>query len=182
MQVTSRGTLVAIAALALAGAPLAAQEAATPDQQEACRLALEPASIQVQADAFNVEALLERDLGEELTASVAEESGLQVAIVPLQVEPAAEISRAVAEEEAEAAGEAQENEEAEAEENEEAEAEAQESPELAVAGAAAEFEAKQIISLKLDASAAQPGEYEIQVSSGDAQCSGKVTVTAPAEQ
>lgn len=171
MQVTSRGTLVAIAALALAGAPLAAQEAATPDQQEACRLVLEPTSIQVQADAFNAEALLERDLGEELTASVAEESGLQVAIVPPEVEPAAEISRAVAEEEAEAAAEAQEN-------------EAQENPELAVAGAAAEFAAKQIISLKLDASAAQPGEYEIQVSSGDAQCSGKVTVTAkePAEQ
>lgn len=160
MQVNSRGALLGTAALALASAPLAAQEPATPDQPEACRLVLEQTPIQVQADAFNVDVLLERELGYELTASVAEESGLQVAIVPPEVEPAAERIGEVAEREADAAKEAQEQ------------------PADAAAEAAEEFAAKQIITLKLDASAAQPGEYDIQVSGDAGQCSGKVTVAA----
>lgn len=185
----SPGVALGVVALAFVVAPASAQEPeqtppATEEQVEVCTVVIEPSPLAVQADAFDVRALVDQELGTELTVTVDEASGLQVAVIPMEVmEVEVEAAAEQAPEAAEAAEKAAEK---AAEEGEKAEEKAEEkaaeyTAEAGTAphaGAPEGFAARQVINLKLDTSAATAGEYQISLQSATGECRGTVIVAS----
>ncbi len=173
MQVRSSvaGLGVMVAALALVTPAVAQQDG--PSKQAApstaCTLALTPQALKVQADPFQVKAVLSQALGSVGSASIEESSGIDIAVSPASAgEAAAAPAPAASAQPKHARKQPASGPSASA------------SPSNAAAAqpAAAESAAGQELQLLLKTASAKPGDYTLTVSGEKGTCTGKLHVDA----
>lgn len=156
--------VLGVAALLVSGSLAAQQPAAAAEQAPTCKATITPQALKVQQDAFQLKVALNQAIGDPSAVGIQEEnSGVQVAIT----QPKDEMKTEAATEEAstptppDLPANPQKANEAQA----------------AAPDAAAEKPA-QVVWLTLDAQAAQPGDYTIQLQGSEGTCSGTVSIAA----
>lgn len=149
---------VVVAALAVTVPVAAQQKVESKEAASACTLALTPQALKVQADPFQVKAVLSQAIGQIGAATIQEEnSGLQVTMAPAEGAEAAQPQTP-----APAAPSAKPS--------------AQPAP--AGPAAAAPAAASQAIQLTLNAATAKPGDWTIAVRGENGTCTGRIHVGA----
>ncbi len=166
MQVRIAMTALGVAAAALAFVgPLSAQEKTQTKQMPAaseCTVALTPAALKVQADPFQVKAVLSQAIGSVGAATIEESSGVQIAIAaagdaaqPQAAAPAPAPKGKSAGKQPAASG-----------------------PTAQSAPAAASSDAAQAVQLMLNTASAKPGDWTVSLNGDKGTCTGKLHVDA----